>query len=482
MSIERALVADDEPLAREFLAESLGARGIEVVTAADGDEALRRFGERDFDLVVSDLRMPGKDGLELLERVRERAPEVPFVLVTAHGDVDTAVAAIRLGAADFLAKPFSLEAVEGMVARIEKRRRLEDEVSFLRAERRSEREDEEIVAASAAMRAVLSKADRVALTDATVLVEGETGTGKELVAWRLHEKSARRAGPFVRVSCAALSETLLASELFGHERGAFAEATRRCVGRFELADGGTLVLDEVAELPLGLQAKCLRVIEERRFERVGGTRPIQTDVRIVATTSRDLRSEVARGRFREDLFFRLHVMPLRIPPLRERKEDVRALARHFAERFAREHGGAPGELPDDVQDVLAAHSWPGNVRELRHAVLRAVVMGRGETLCAEDVAKELLAPARVEAARPAAPGAPEGYVGKKLGDVERDLILKTLERTRFNRTEAARILGLTARTLFNKIRLYESQGHVAIARRKAAARPRPKAARREETA
>ncbi len=466
MSIDRVLVADDEPLARDFLAEALSAHGLEVVTAPDGEEATRLFADGDFDLVLTDFRLPGLDGLSVLKEIRERSPGVPVVLVTAHGSVDVAVRAMRLGAADFLQKPFSPEAIDALLARLGARLRLEEENDFLRSELAANRGDDEIVAESAAMRAVLKKIDRVAETSETVLLQGETGTGKELLAWRIHRKSPRSDGPFVRVSCASVSETLLASELFGAERGAIDGATRKRPGRFEIASGGTLVLDEIAELPKGLQAKLLRVIETKVVERLGGVRPVRTDVRIVATTHRDLVAETALGRFREDLFFRVHVMPVRIPPLRERKDDVRALTRHYASAFAAEHGVEEPTFTPDAMHVMVAHPWPGNVRELRNSVLRAVVMNRGGVLEAEDVAREILPP-RSEG------GSDGELVGRTVGDVERDLILKTLDRTRFNRTEAARLLGLTPRTLFNKIRLYENQGHIVVGRPRERRRPAP---------
>ncbi|MCS6970698.1 MAG: sigma-54 dependent transcriptional regulator [Planctomycetota bacterium] len=377
MPVRSAVVADDEILNRELLAEMLPRFGITVRTAKDGVQALKALEAEPADLLITDVRMPGMGGLKLLAKVREKWPDLPVVMMTAYASVESAVESMRQGAYDYLMKPFGVEQVEALLLRLNERQQLVRTVAALKSEVRDRHRGRCLLGASPAMQQLQQVIERAARSSATVLISGESGTGKELVARALHELSPRAAGPFVKVNCAALTETLLTSELFGHEKGAFTGAIEQRLGRFELADGGTLLLDEVSEISPELQAKLLRVLEEREFERVGGSRPIRVDVRIIATTNRDLAAEVAAKRFREDLYYRLHVVPIHLPPLRERAADIPLLLEHYLEVF-RQETGAQVRLAADAVAALAAYDWPGNVRELVNVVERLSVLGEGE--------------------------------------------------------------------------------------------------------
>ncbi len=377
MPIRSAVVADDEILNRELLAEMLPRFDVQVRTAKDGVQALKALEAEPADLLITDVRMPGMGGLKLLGKAKEKWPEMPVVMMTAFASVESAVESMRQGAYDYLMKPFGVEQVEALLLRLNERQQLVRTVTALKSEVRDRHRGRMMLGDSPAMAALKQTVERAARATATVLVRGESGTGKELVARALHEQSPRAAGPFVKVNCAALTETLLTSELFGHEKGSFTGATEQRPGRFELADGGTLLLDEISEISPELQAKLLRVLEEREFERVGGGRPIKVDVRVVATTNRDLALEVAERRFREDLFYRLNVVPVQIPPLRERAADVPDLVRHYLTTLVGETGSTVA-LTDDALELLAAYRWPGNVRELVNVVERLVVLGEGE--------------------------------------------------------------------------------------------------------
>jgi two-component system response regulator FlrC len=437
---ERILVVDDEEGIRSFIAEALEGEGYAVTCAADGREAEALLSRDSFHLMLTDLRMPGLDGMELLRRAREAVPEMEAVVLTAHGSVDTAVEAMRLGAFDYLTKPLSGPGeLRLLVSRALERRRMRDAA----ARAAEPAGGEELVAKDPAMRAVLAHLDKVAPTPATVLLTGESGTGKEVAARRIHARSPRAAGPFVAVNCAAVSEQLVESEMFGHEQGAFTGATGQRRGRFELADGGTLFLDEIGELPAGLQAKLLRVLQEQRFERVGGTRTIAVDVRVIAATNRDLEAELRAGRFREDLFHRLAVFPVRLPPLRERPGDIEPLARHLLSGIARQLGRPGLRLESDALAVLRTRPWPGNVRELRNALERAAILADGELVTAGD-----LVPG------PAA-GAVEPAFDGTLKDLEREAIRRALAATGGHRRQAAGRLGIGLRTLYDKLKEYD---------------------------
>jgi len=469
MTLERILVVDDDPLSREFLGEAVRSLGYAVETIGSPLRALERLATGGFDLVLTDLRMPEMNGLELVRRITEAQPGLPIVLVTAHGSVKSAVEAMQAGACDFMLKPVAPEALAIVLQRVARTEKLEHRVEYLESQQSAAHP--QIVAKSSKILQTLRSAARIAHSRGTVLITGESGTGKERIAHFIHESSPRKNGPFVRVNCAALSEQLLESELFGHEKGAFTGAHRRREGRFELADGGTLLLDEIGEIAPSVQVKLLRVLEENEFERVGGDRTLSVDVRVIAATNRNLPEEVAAGRFREDLYYRLHVLPIHLDPLRERTDDVLPLAEHFVRHFARQQGIVPPpELTDTAKLALEEWSWPGNVRELENVVQRAVVLSRGSRLRREDLAFGVempyaLAPSRgddeSESADESFGYSAEHLANRKLADIERDAILATLGDTGGNKTEAARRLGVTARTLSNKMKLWRQLGLVA---------------------
>lgn len=463
MSIQRILVVDDDALSREFLVEAISALGYKPIEAKNGQEALERAQHSNPDLVLTDLRMPGMDGIELLRKIRELQPDMPSVMITAQGTIETAVQAMRQGASDFVLKPCTAEALEVVIDRIERTTRLIRENQYLRTEVSGAPND--IVAKSPSMLETLRTASRIARSKGTVLITGESGTGKERIAHHIHQNSPRQNCPFIRVNCAALSEQLLESELFGHERGAFTGAHKMKEGRFELADGGTLMLDEIGEITPNLQAKLLRVLEEEEFERVGGTNTLKVDVRVIATTNRDLAAEMRSGTFREDLYYRLHVLPLHLSALRERVEDIMPLAQHFAEFYARQNGFETPHFTKEAVDRLNAWSWPGNVRELENVIQRAVVMLRQTTIDGVDLAFGPTTPVAgkttdFSASSPTTALGPS-LANRQLEEIERVAILSTLDSARGNKTEAARRLGVTARTLSNKMKLWRSTGLVA---------------------
>jgi two-component system response regulator FlrC len=442
----RVLVVDDELGLRLFLAEVLTGDGHQVTSAKDGAEAARLVDARGYDLVVSDLKMPGLDGLGLLRKLHAEQPEVEVVLLTAHGDVATAVEAMRLGAFDFLEKPLEgPDQLSLVCARALERRGLKEEKART-ARTIGEREESAppLGYGDPAMAPVMAALGKVAPTSATVLLLGESGVGKEVAARELHRRSDRAGGPFVAINCAAIAEQLLESELFGHEKGAFTGADERHRGRLELAEGGTFFLDEIGELRLPLQAKLLRVLQERRVERVGGTRSIEIDVRFVAATNRDLGAMVQAGQFREDLYHRLAVFPIAIPPLRARPADLVPLSRALLLRIARELGRAKLALDAGAEAALTARSWPGNVRELRNALERAAILSDGSIITAEN-----LAPI------PGADLAPAAPAGKgSLADRERETIAEALRIESGNRRRAAERLGIAERTLYDKLKRY----------------------------
>jgi two-component system response regulator FlrC len=432
------LVAEDDAALREALVDTLEFAGFRVTAVADGDAAVAALELERPGLVLSDVQMAPVDGHELLKRVRSRWPEVPVVLITAYGSIERAVAAMRDGAADYLVKPFDAQALIGLVDRIGRSGELGGD-------------DDAPVAADPRSLETLSLARRIARTDVTVLVTGESGTGKEVFARYLHARSARHAGPFVAINCAAIPESMLEAVLFGHEKGAFTGASTAHTGKFEQAQGGTLLLDEISEMGMSLQAKLLRVLQEREVERIGSTRTVKLDVRVVATSNRQLAAEVAAGRFREDLYYRLNVMPLKLAPLRDRPLDVLPLAERVLTRLAAP-GQAPLALSPAAAERLKGHAWPGNVRELDNVMQRAAVLASGATLTAADIVfeSETAAPA---AAPPAsvAPGNAAAPLEDGLRDRERDLIIAALTASGGSRKDAALRLGISARTLRYKL-------------------------------
>ncbi len=447
MPKHRILVIDDEPLMREYVEEAMVRAGHGVDMAGGGEEGVAVFDAKRHDVVITDLRMTPMDGLEVLRRVLAIDPAALVIIMTAYGTIETAVAALKQGAADYLLKPFAPDAVEVAVSRALERSRLAAENRFLRDELRAGQAGT-LVGDSAPMREVFAQIKRVADSRATVLIRGETGTGKELAAQAIHQTGARRDKPFIKVNCAALSAGILESELFGHERGAFTGAHERKIGRFELADGGSLMLDEVSEIGVELQSKLLRALQEREFERVGGTQTIPVDTRIIATSNRDLEKAVEKGVFREDLFFRLHVITITLPPLRERREDIPALMDHFLARSNRENGRNVRGFTEETRKLFLDYEWPGNVRELQNAVERAVVLSTDAMLTPEHFQLNASPASRQD----------NGLVpGMTVAEAEKRLILRTLAHCGDNRTRAAAMLGISVRTLRNKLKEYGMQ-------------------------
>jgi DNA-binding NtrC family response regulator len=445
---ERILVVDDEQNARTALRTLLGEEGYEIAEAADGEEALAKIAELDPAVVLTDLRMPRMDGLTLLKKAREGGSEAAFVVMTAYGSVQTAVEAMKAGAENYLTKPLDLNAVMVFLEKALEKRRLQRETTSLRDRVREQYRLDGLVGDAPELRAVYEVVRQAAPTKATVLILGESGTGKEIIAHALHEESPRRDKPFVKVSCAALSETLLESELFGHERGSFTGAAGRREGRFELADGGTLFLDEIGEISPATQIKLLRVLQTREFERVGGTQTLKIDVRLVAATNRDLAAEVKAGKFREDLYYRLNVVAVTLPPLRRRKGDLPALASHFIEKYARLYGKDVRGLGPGTLNALLAHDWPGNVRELENAIERAVVLAQTQEITADDL------PPSLRGARPDRREAGSLIPGATLYEIEREAILRTLELVGGSTSRAADMLGISARKIQYRMKEY----------------------------
>ena len=452
MSNDRTLlVADDDPGLRESLERTLSREGYRVVLAPDGQAALERLRGGDIDLIVTDLKMPGLTGLELLRAAKAIAPDIDVILLTAFGTVEEAVKAMKDGAYDFLTKPFRREQLLKLIDKALERRDLIEKNKLLQQRLDDLLRHGAIIGSSPAFRRMMMLVEQVASSSATVLIQGDSGTGKELVARAIHERSARASKPFVAVNCAALPETLLESELFGYERGAFTGAAGRKEGRFEMADGGTLFLDEVADLSTITQPKILRVLQEGEFERLGGTRSLRVDVRLVAASNQDLAQMVREKRFREDLFYRLNVITVHVPPLRERREDIPMLAQHFVRLYAAKNNRRLDGLSDDALRRLEAYAWPGNVRELENVIERGVVLARGSQMDVADL------PPEIAGATPLPEGVLTVRIGTPLAEVEQRLLDETLRVTKGNKTLTARLLGIDVRTVSRKLeRLEES--------------------------
>ncbi len=442
----RILIIDDDTSLRRVLEYNLQEEGYEVFAAANGEEGLLLFEERQPDLVITDLKMPGVSGFQVLAAVKGRSPLVPVMVLTAFGAVDTAVEAMKLGAYDYITKPFNRDELKLTVRKALEMRGLSEENRRLKEELTERAEFRNIIGISRAMEQVFAVVRKVADTDATVLITGESGTGKELVARAVHSLSARRAGPFMAINCAAIPRDLLESELFGHVKGAFTGAVRDKTGKFQLAEGGTLFLDEVGELPVELQPKLLRALQEREIEPVGGTAPRKLDVRVVAATNTDMDEARAGGRFREDLYYRLAVIEVHLPPLRERVEDIPLLVKHFAVRL-----GAPAvTYAPEALAALRKYSWPGNVRELENTVERLLIMRNGNRIALEDL------PAKFSGETAGRGGRivnlpPEGY---PLEQLEREVVIEALERCGWNQTAAARFLSIPRHTLIYRMEKY----------------------------
>ena len=439
----KLLIVDDEKNIREGLAASLEMDGYETVCAADGDEGWKRFGKGDIDLVISDLRMPGMGGEELLRRILAETPGLPVIILTGHGTVENAVTAMRDGAYDFLTKPVNLDRLSLLVKRALANREMALRQREMEEELEHRKGFENIIGTSALMRKVFDTVTRAAPTRASILITGESGVGKELVADAIHELSPRKGKPLIKVHCAALSAGLLESELFGHEKGAFTGAVSRKRGRFELANEGTLFLDEIGEIEQNIQIKLLRVLQEREFERVGGEDTIETDVRIVTATNRNLKAEIEKGNFREDLYFRLNVVNIHVPPLRERKDDIPLLAASFLKEFAAENGKAVGGFHEKARSRLYAYDWPGNIRELRNCVESAVVMCQGSVIIEEDLPPALRAASEEDWIRI--------RLGTSLEEAEKLIVRNTLSFHKGNKSKTADTLAIGRKTLHRKL-------------------------------
>ncbi|MCM8530359.1 MAG: sigma-54 dependent transcriptional regulator [Lentisphaeraceae bacterium] len=454
--IDRILVADDEFMIREVLEETIRRHNIEVITASNGDEAKKMLEKHDCQMAFVDLKMGKTTGMDVLKHCQAKSPSTLFVLMTAYGTVETAVDAIKMGAYDFILKPFSPDQTDVLIEKANKwlqmsekqiylNKELDKEIGFLK----------EILGKSTEIQKINKLIHRVAKSDVTVLVTGESGTGKELVSSAIENvANPGKKAPYIRMNCAAVPENLIESEMFGHEKGAFTGANERRIGRFELADGGTLLLDEIGEVPLSMQAKLLRVLQESEFERVGGNKTIKVNVRIIATTNRDLKTEVEKGNFREDLFYRLNVVPIKVPPLRERSDDCKVIANKMLDRIAKKQS-RDLHFAKDTLDCMASYPWPGNVRELENFIERLGVLEDGPEICIDAMPDYIRNP---EVSGKSSSGSGSSFDTLNLHDIERETIKRALIKTKGNRSKAADLLGFSVRTLRNKLTEYKSTG------------------------
>ncbi len=452
MGSERILIADDEERNREFLKELLEIEGFEVETANDGKDALEILEEMDFDLVLTDLKMPKADGLAVLEALQRINPQAVAIVFTGYGSIDTAVKAMKLGAYDYITKPLKIEEIMIVVQRALEHRKLTLENAMLRRQLKRKYKFDNIVGDSEKMQEVFRLVEKIANTDSTVLVYGESGTGKELIARAIHFNSDRRERPLIPVNCGAIPEELLESELFGHEQGAFTGATRTRIGRFELGNGGTIFLDEIGDMSPALQVKVLRVLQEHEFERVGGMKTIKVDIRVIAATNKDLEKHVAEGRFREDLFYRLNVIPITLPPMKERRSDIPLLVNHFIQMYNAKNKHRITGVSPEAMELLMNYDWPGNVRELENMIERIVILKGEEMIDPSDLSEKVLA----STPRSLHPSIkiPEGGISfnTAITEFERELILQALNRTNWVKNKAAKLLNLNRTTLVEKMK------------------------------
>jgi len=458
------VIVEDEDAARSGMERALKKKGYNVVSFAESPKALDyiRSNENEIDLVITDLRMPEMDGIQLIQEITKLNRDISIILVTAFGSIESAVEAMKLGAEDYLSKPLDMFELRKRVEKIIKSKRLTREVDLLKQRLDKKYSFENIIGSSPVMEKLFEQILMVAPTSSTVLITGESGTGKELIANAIHQNSPRKNSLFLPINCAAIPGEILESELFGHEKGAFTGAVNRKIGKFEMTSNGTLLLDEIGEMSMDLQAKLLRIIEQKAFMRVGGSEMIQVKTRILASTNRNLEDLVREGRFREDLLFRLKVVHLKIPPLRERRADIPLLVHHFLKRFAEEHGKPDLEISHDVIQIMCRYRWPGNVRELRNVMESLVIFARGSTIQASDLPEEIRTASGMEEPVSAEVplSMPEGQdrlavpVGTTMADMERALILKTLAQCDGNRTLTAQTLGIGLRTLQRKLKEY----------------------------
>ncbi|MGR3317809.1 MAG: sigma-54-dependent transcriptional regulator [Candidatus Anammoxibacter sp.] len=451
MSVDRILVIDDDPVSCEYVYEALLRDNFDVDVAADGEQGVEMAKKKEYDLVITDMKMPGMDGVQVVESIKEISAGTIVVIMTAYGTIESAVDAIRKGACDYIIKPFSPDQLKLLVQRVEEKQKIVNENKYWRDKSTKNGNGKLIFSNNSLMNDLYKQTLQIAKSKASVLVQGESGTGKELIARAIHLNSPRHNKPFIRVNCAALTETLLESELFGHEKGAFTGALAKREGRFELANEGTLLLDEITEISPSVQAKLLRVLEEEEFERVGGTKTIKVDVRIIATTNRDIVDEIKKGNFRQDLFYRLNVIPQYIPPLRERTEDIPLLVDYFFNKYKKEGQGKVKSISEEAIKALCEYRWPGNIRELKNMVQRAVLMANVEQLGSGHFFNgyRTVEVTQNESVKP--------EIGQSIEDMERDLILHTLKYTSDNKEEAAKILKVTTRTLRNKLHKYGTE-------------------------
>ncbi len=461
MTIEKVLVVDDEILMRRFLQESLERLNISVQTVQDANKALYMLADEEFDLVFTDIKMPNMSGIELLKRIKGQFPQTEVVVMTAYGTIETAIEAMKYGAFDYILKPFSVDQIEIVLKKIIERQTLINENTYLKQEINEKYNFDELIAKSRPMQSILKTVKKVATTKATVLIQGPSGTGKELVARTIHYSSDRHDRPFIKLNCAAIPESLLESELFGHEKGAFTHAVSRRLGRFELANGGTLLLDEISEIPLHLQAKLLRVIQEREFERVGGEKSISVDVRIIATTNRDLIDSVKKGEFREDLYYRLNVVPLMLTPLHQRPDDIEELASYFVQKYCAENGIESFTISSDNMEDLKSYTWPGNIRELENIVERSVVLGYKEIeVPSEHMSLNRSSYIDDEQDNDSELSEQALKAGVTIREMEKLLIFETLRANCWNKTKTAQMLDISIRTLRNKLNEYRDNNEI----------------------
>lgn len=452
MAIEKILVVDDEKLVRDFLVETLKRKNFDVTSVESGQKALLALRDEQFDLVISDMKMPDITGLDLLKKVKEVSPKTIFIVITAYGSVENAVEATRLGAFNYLIKPFTPDTIEAAIDKAKEHLNLVEENTYLRqqvSDSLGAGSTSKVVAKSPLMQKILLDVEQIAKSNANVMITGESGTGKEVIAHLIHHKSQRESRPFIKVNCAAVPETLIESEFFGHEKGSFTGASATHKGRFELANTGSLLLDEITEVPLSLQAKLLRAIQEQEFERVGGTRPIKVDVRIVATSNRELQTAIQEHKLREDLYYRLNVMPIHLPPLRERPEDILPLTYFFLDKLCLENHKERITLSKEVEGILQNYSWPGNVRELANVIERAVVLNKTGELTPSEISINgtISSPLLKETEN-------QSFGQMTLQEIEKRHILETLQKMNNNRTKTAELLNISVRTLRNKLNEY----------------------------
>ncbi len=440
MSIHKILVADDEPSMRGFLKTTLVRAGYEVEVAENGALAIELLSKKHFDLVITDMKMPFKSGSDVLQFAKETDPNIVVIIMTAYGSIESAVDAIKLGAFNYLIKPFSPEVIETLILKASEQQKLINENEYLKEQSLSSR----LIAESPSMKKILKDIEKIAISDVSIFITGESGTGKEVLSHTLHNLSRRAKNCFIKVNCAAIAENLLESEFFGHEKGAFTGADQKKIGRFELADNGTLLLDEVTEIPLALQPKLLRAIQELEFERVGGIKPIKVNIRFISTSNRNMKEAIKQSIFREDLYFRLNVMPLHIPPLRERKEDILFLANYFLKHFCQKNRKPLKVFSSAAAEKLLNYYWPGNVRELANIIERTVVLDLGATIESSHLYLDGNMECRIE----------EPSASSTISAMEKLLILKTLKAQSNNKIKTAEILGISIRTLRNKLKEY----------------------------